>query len=112
MASSSEGNYTPELTLDGDQEDESRWSGGGDAFGDFVAKELLPSFHDRLHRLVHRPDEIVPQIRNDAAERVGNAWPRRHQHFRQAEFARQSRRMQRSGAAEGEQREIARIMAA
>ena len=67
-------------------------------------------------RLDDRPvdgvDEIVPHVGDHAAQRVGDARQGRHQHARQAEFARQRRGMQRTGAAEGEQGEVARIVAA
>ena len=59
-----------------------------------------------------RCDEVVPQVGDDAAERVGEPRPRRDQQLRDAELARQRGRMQRPGAAESEQGEVARIVAA
>jgi hypothetical protein len=71
-----------------------------------------PRLVERRDRPVQRVDEIVPQIGDDAAERIGDARPRRHQHFGEAELAGQRGGVQRAGAAEGEQREVARIVAA
>ena len=65
-----------------------------------------------VERLVERVDEVVPQVGDEAAQRIGDAGPRRHQQPRDAELARQRHGMQRAGAAEGEQREVARIVAA
>ena len=70
------------------------------------------AFGERLERLVDGRDEVVAQVGDDAAERVGEPGPRRDQHLRDAELARQRRRVQRPGAAEREQREVARVVAA
>ena len=65
-----------------------------------------------VERRVERVDEILAQVGDEAAERIGEARPRRHQHLRQAELAGERDGMQRPGAAEGEQREVARVVAA
>ena len=54
----------------------------------------------------------MAQVGDEAAERIGEAGPRRDQHLRDAELARQRRGMQRAGAAEREQGEVARVVAA
>ena len=65
-----------------------------------------------IERHVERVDEVLAQVGDEAAERIGEARPRRHQHLGDAELARQRHRVQRPGAAEGEQREVARVVAA
>ena len=40
----------------------------------------IAGFVEQRHRLVDRVDEVVAQIGDDAAERIGDARPRRHQH--------------------------------
>ena len=65
-----------------------------------------------IERHVQRVDEILAQVGDQAAQRIGEARPRRDQHLGDAELARQRHRVQRPGAAEGEQREVARIEAA
>jgi hypothetical protein len=65
-----------------------------------------------IERHVEGVDEVLAQVGNETAQRIGEARPRRHQHLGNAELARQRHRVQRSGAAEGKQREIARIEAA
>ncbi len=67
---------------------------------------------DRLHGAVYGADEIVPEIGDDAAERIGDAGPRRNEDAGDGELARQCHRVQRPGAAKGQKREIARIVAA
>ena len=62
--------------------------------------------------LVHRAHVIVAQVGHDAAQRIGDAGSRRHQHRGNAQLAGQRGRVQGAGAAEGEQREVARVMAA
>ena len=66
----------------------------------------------RIERHVEGVDEVLAQVGDEAAQRIGEPRPRRHQHLRDAELARQRHRVQRPGAAEGEQREVARIEAA
>ena len=93
--------------------------------GDVLAREQLlaardlrredlgdAAFGERLERLVDGRDEVVAQVGDDAAERVGEPRPRRDEQLRDRQLLRQRRRVQRPGAAEGEQREVARIVAA
>ena len=67
---------------------------------------------ERFERRVHGRDEVVAQVGDDAAERIGEARPRRDQHLRDRQLPRQRRGVQRPGAAEGEEREVARVVAA
>ena len=67
---------------------------------------------ERGQRLVDGIDVIVAGIGNDATERIGDAGPHRDQQLRNGELARQRRRMQGTRAAEREQHEVARIVAA
>ncbi len=53
--------------------------------------------------------EIVAQVGHHAADGVGDAGTGRDQHPRNAQLARQGGGVQRAGAAEGEEREVARI---
>ena len=73
VASSSEGNYTPELTLDGDQEDESRWSGGGDAF---LVYDLSRSVTiDQAELRFYRGGSVVAHFSIDTST-DGHTWTR------------------------------------
>src|SRR5215207_7814585 len=67
---------------------------------------------EAVERRVERIDEILAQIGDETAERVGEAGPGRHHDLRQAELAGERDGMQGTGAAEGEEREVARVVAA
>ena len=67
---------------------------------------------EQRQRLVHGAHIVVAQVGHDAAPRIGDAGPGRHQHGRDGELARERGGMQGAGAAEGEQGEVARIVAA
>ena len=56
--------------------------------------------------------EVLAQIGDETAERIGQAGARRHEHFGNAEIARQRDGVQRPRAAEREQHEVARVVAA
>ena len=71
-----------------------------------------PGLGERLERLVDGGDEVLAEVGDDAAERVGEAGPRRDQHLGNASSCASADRVQRPGAAEREQREVARIVAA
>ena len=73
----------------------------------------LTTFHvERGERRVDGVDEILAQVGHQAAERVGEPRPHRHQHLGDAELARDRHGVQRPGPAEGEQHEVARVVAA
>src|SRR5215471_13661737 len=61
-------------------------------------------------RLADTLDKIVPHWREHAAQTRGDAGKPRHQHGRKAEFSGDFDSMQWTGAANGEQREVARIV--
>ena len=61
-------------------------------------------------RLADTLDKIVPHRREHAAQTRGDAGKPRHQHGRNAELAGDFDGVQRTGAAKGEQGEIARIV--
>ena len=62
-------------------------------------------------RLTDALDEIVPHRGKHAAQTRGDAGKARHQHGRNTQLAGDFDGVQRTGAAEGEQGEIARVMA-
>ena len=62
--------------------------------------------------LVDRPHEVVADVSHEAAERGGDPGPRRHQHLGDHQLPRERDGVERSGAAEREQDEVARIIAA
>ena len=62
-----------------------------------------------VERRVDRAHEIMPQVGDDTAKRVGDPRSRRHQNLGNAELAGQRRGMERPRPAKGEQSEVARI---
>ena len=83
------------------------------ALGALRAQRLRHDLHvEAVERRVDGVDEILPQIGDEAAERVGEPGPRRHHHLRQSQLAGDRHRVQRPRPAEGEEHEIARIVAA
>ena len=75
----------------------------GDAARHLIRQNAMHLRHiDAVERLVERIDEILPQIGDEAAERVGQPRTRRDQHLGDAEIGGECHRMQRPGAAEGE----------
>ena len=62
-----------------------------------------------IKRRVDGAHKIMPQIGNDAAKRVGDPGPRRHQNFRHAKLACQRRCVKRACPAKGEQAEVTRV---
>ena len=82
-----------------------------------VPSSLCPSKMDltspmsRLrHRLIDCVDEVVAKVGHHATQRICDPRPRRYEHLRQAEFARQRCCVQRPGAAERKQHEVTRII--
>ena len=75
------------------------------------AGERLAQARQRFRRRSgeDRLDEIALQIGDQAAERADHAGALRHEHARNAEFARQEAAEHRAGAAEGHQREVAQV---
>ena len=82
-----------------------------------LAQESLEQCLERrrrqgVERHPARGHELVAEVGHQHADGGGDARVRRHQHGRDAELARQRVGVQRAGAAEGDQHELARIVAA
>ena len=83
------------------------------ALGALRLQRRLDAAHvERGERRVDGVDEVLAQVGDQAAERVGEPRPRRHEHLGDAKLARDRHGMQRPGPAEGEQHEVARVVAA
>ena len=85
----------------------------GLALGALGLQRRLDDAHvERGERCVDGVHQVLAQVGDEAAERVGEAGAGRHQHLGDAQLAGDGHRVQRASAAEGEQHEVARVVAA
>ena len=83
------------------------------ALGDLRGQDRARFAHVHAQEsLVDRPHEVVPDVGDETAERRGDPGARGHQHLGNRQLAGQRHRVERPGAAEGEEDEVARVASA